>query len=75
VTCLVNDVVRQQGTTADLIFSVAQLIAHVTQVMTMEPGDILMTGTPAGVGPLQAGDHVVVRISGIGELRNPVVSS
>jgi len=75
VTCLVNDVVRQQGTTADLIFPVAQLIAHVTQVMTLEPGDVIMTGTPAGVGPLQAGDHVVVRISGIGELHNPVVSS
>jgi 2-keto-4-pentenoate hydratase/2-oxohepta-3-ene-1,7-dioic acid hydratase in catechol pathway len=75
VTCLVNDVVRQQGTTADLIFSVAHLIAHVTQVMTLEPGDIIMTGTPAGVGPLQAGDHVVVRISGIGELHNSVVSS
>ena len=52
VTCLVNGVVRQQGTTADLIFAVAQLIAYVTQVMTLEPGDIIMTGTPAGVGPV-----------------------
>ena len=73
VTCLVNGVVRQQGTTADLIFAVAQLIAYVTQVMTLEPGDIIMTGTPAGVGPLQVGDDVVVRIGGIGELHNTVV--
>lgn len=73
VTCLVNGVVRQQGTTADLIFSVAQLIVHVTQAMTLEPGDVIMTGTPAGVGPLHPGDEVVVRIGGIGELRNPVI--
>ena len=73
VTCLVNGVVRQQGTTADLIFAVAQLIAYVTQVMTLEPGDIIMTGTPAGVGPLEVGDAVVVRIGGIGELHNTVV--
>lgn len=73
VTCLVNGAVRQHGTTADLIFSVAQLIVHVTQAMTLEPGDVIMTGTPAGVGPLHPGDEVVVRISGIGELRNPVI--
>ena len=73
VTCLVNGAVRQQGTTADLIFSVAQLIVHVTQAMTLEPGDVIMTGTPAGVGPLHPGDEVVVRIGGSGELRNPVI--
>ena len=73
VTCLVNGAERQRGSTADLIFPVAQLIAYVTQAMTLEPGDVIMTGTPAGVGPLHAGDEVVVRISGIGELRNAVI--
>lgn len=70
VTCLVNGVVRQRGSTADMIFPVAQLVAYVTQAMTLEAGDVIMTGTPAGVGPLHAGDEVVVRVSGIGELRN-----
>ena len=68
----VNGEVRQQGNTSDLVFGVAELIAFITQVMTLEPGDVIMTGTPAGVGPLQPGDVVEVEIENIGVLRNPV---
>jgi 2-keto-4-pentenoate hydratase/2-oxohepta-3-ene-1,7-dioic acid hydratase in catechol pathway len=55
-----------------MVFSVATLVAFVTSIMTLEPGDILFTGTPAGVGALKAGDEVVVEIEGLGTLSNPV---
>lgn len=70
----VNGEVHQSTSTADMVFSVAELIAYISQVMTLEPGDVILTGTPAGVGPLQPGDVVEVEIEGIGTLRNPVVS-
>jgi 2-keto-4-pentenoate hydratase/2-oxohepta-3-ene-1,7-dioic acid hydratase in catechol pathway len=70
----VNGEVRQNTSTADMVFSVAELISYVSQVMTLEPGDVILTGTPSGVGPLQPGDVVEVEIEGIGTLRNPVVS-
>jgi len=70
----VNGEVRQSATTADMVFNVAELIASISQVMTLEPGDVILTGTPSGVGPLQPGDVVEVEIEGIGTLRNPVVS-
>jgi 2-keto-4-pentenoate hydratase/2-oxohepta-3-ene-1,7-dioic acid hydratase in catechol pathway len=70
----VNGEIRQSATTADMVFSVAELIAYTSQVMTLEPGDVILTGTPSGVGPLQPGDVVEVEIEGIGTLRNPVVS-
>jgi 2-keto-4-pentenoate hydratase/2-oxohepta-3-ene-1,7-dioic acid hydratase in catechol pathway len=73
VTTRVNDEMRQMGSTREMVFSVAQLIAFVSSVMTLEVGDILLTGTPAGVGPLAAGDVVEVNIEGIGTLSNPVV--
>lgn len=73
VRCLVNEQVRQQGTTADMVFGIAALVSYVSQVMTLEPGDLIATGTPAGVGPLVAGDRVVIEIEGIGLLANPVV--
>jgi len=57
-----------------MIFPVAELIRHITQVMTLEPGDVILTGTPAGIGPLQPGDRVEVEIEGIGVLENTVVS-
>ena len=57
-----------------MVFSAAELIAYISQVMTLEPGDVILTGTPSGVGPLQPGDVVEVEIEGIGTLRNPVVS-
>jgi 2-keto-4-pentenoate hydratase/2-oxohepta-3-ene-1,7-dioic acid hydratase in catechol pathway len=74
VIARVNGEVRQHGHTHDLLFPVSQLIAYTSAVMTLEPGDILLTGTPAGVGPLQAGDIVEVEVSGVGVLRNPVVT-
>ena len=58
--------------TRDMVFSVSQLISFISSVMTLEPGDILFTGTPAGVGPLKEGDEVVVEIEGLGKLSNPV---
>lgn len=72
VTCTVNGELRQMGSTRDMVFSVRQLIAYISSVMTLEPGDIILTGTPAGVGALKDGDEVVVSIEGLGELRNRV---
>jgi 2-keto-4-pentenoate hydratase/2-oxohepta-3-ene-1,7-dioic acid hydratase in catechol pathway len=72
ITCYVNGEMRQMASTRDMVFSVRQLIAFASTVMTLEAGDILMTGTPAGVGPLEAGDTVEVTVEGIGTLSNPV---
>jgi len=72
VTGRVNGEIRQQGSTADLIFDVAHLVWFVSRVMTLNPGDMISTGTPAGVGPLAAGDVVEVEVEGVGVLRNPV---
>ena len=70
-THLNGDVV-QDGTTADLIFDVPTLIAHVSSVMTLLPGDVILTGTPEGVGPMEVGDEVEVSIAGLGSLTNKV---
>ena len=72
VTCRVNGQMRQMASTRDMVFNVGTLIAYVSSVMTLEPGDLLFTGTPAGVGELKNGDEVVVEIEGLGVLRNPV---
>jgi len=72
VRCRVNGELRQDGRTRDMIFSIEELIAYVSAVMTLEPGDVLLTGTPAGVGPLLPGDRVVVEIESIGTLENEV---
>lgn len=72
IVCRVNGEVRQRGNTADMAFPVAVLIEYVSGVMTLEPGDLIATGTPAGVGPLVDGDVVEVEITGVGTLRNPV---
>jgi len=69
----VNGAVRQQARTSELLWDVPDLIAYVSQVMTLLPGDVLLTGTPAGVGPLTAGDEVSVTIESIGTLTNRVV--
>ncbi|HEY8452043.1 MAG: fumarylacetoacetate hydrolase family protein [Micromonosporaceae bacterium] len=74
VRCEVNGEVRQVGRTRDMVFDPPTLVSYVSHVMTLLPGDVLLTGTPAGVGPLRPGDRVVVRIDGVGELVNPVVS-
>jgi 2-keto-4-pentenoate hydratase/2-oxohepta-3-ene-1,7-dioic acid hydratase in catechol pathway len=73
----VNDVVRQNGSTRDMIFSVAELVAHASRLMTLEPGDVIMTGTPSGVGAasgeyLKAGDVMTVTVGTLGTLQNPV---
>ena len=71
---IVNGQARQSSSTRELIFPVAKLIEHVSRVMTLLPGDIILTGTPSGVGPLSPGDLVTVRIEGIGELTNKVIA-
>jgi 2-keto-4-pentenoate hydratase/2-oxohepta-3-ene-1,7-dioic acid hydratase in catechol pathway len=74
ITCHVGDELRQSGSTADMIFSVATVIAYASQVMTLEPGDLLLTGTPHGVGPLRDGDHLSIEVTGIGTLRARVTA-
>jgi 2-keto-4-pentenoate hydratase/2-oxohepta-3-ene-1,7-dioic acid hydratase in catechol pathway len=69
-----NGVIRQDSSTADLIFDVPSLIAFVSTHMTLEPGDVISTGTPSGVGNLAIGDAVEIEIEGIGVLRNHVVA-
>jgi 2-keto-4-pentenoate hydratase/2-oxohepta-3-ene-1,7-dioic acid hydratase in catechol pathway len=68
----VNGELRQDGTTADFIFPLDVIIQYISQVMTLEPGDVIATGTPAGVSPLQAGDVVEISVEGVGKLGNPV---
>jgi 2-keto-4-pentenoate hydratase/2-oxohepta-3-ene-1,7-dioic acid hydratase in catechol pathway len=68
----VNGQVKQNGRTSQMIFPCSTIVEFITGVMTLEPGDIILTGTPSGVGPLQAGDTVEVEIEGIGTLRNHV---
>ncbi|MGH3440901.1 MAG: fumarylacetoacetate hydrolase family protein [Nitriliruptorales bacterium] len=72
VRCLVDGEVRQDGTTADLVFDVPSLVSYVSQVMTLLPGDVVLTGTPAGVGPISPGETVRVEVEGVGVLENPV---
>jgi 2-keto-4-pentenoate hydratase/2-oxohepta-3-ene-1,7-dioic acid hydratase in catechol pathway len=70
----VNGSERQHGAARDMIFAIPTLLSYISHVMTLEPGDLVATGTPEGVGPLVAGDVVEVEIPGVGVLRNPVVS-
>jgi 2-keto-4-pentenoate hydratase/2-oxohepta-3-ene-1,7-dioic acid hydratase in catechol pathway len=72
VESYVNGERRQSSRTSQFIFGVDHLISFISQVMTLEPGDLIITGTPAGIGPMQAGDEVEVRIEGIGSLKNRV---
>jgi 2-keto-4-pentenoate hydratase/2-oxohepta-3-ene-1,7-dioic acid hydratase in catechol pathway len=72
LTTHVNQELRQMASTRDMVFSVRQLVAFISSVMTLCPGDIILTGTPAGIGPLADGDVVSITIEGIGMLRNPV---
>jgi 2-keto-4-pentenoate hydratase/2-oxohepta-3-ene-1,7-dioic acid hydratase in catechol pathway len=69
IACRVNGELRQSGSTGDMIFPVAAVIAYASQVMTLEPGDVLLTGTPSGVGPLRAGDVLEIEVPAIGGLR------
>ena len=70
----VNGQLRQNGTTVDFLFPLDLLVRFISQVMTLEPGDLIATGTPAGVGPLQPGDTVEVTVEGVGTLKNSVVN-
>jgi len=74
VRCEVNEEVRQLGRTKDMVFDVPTLVSYVSHVMTLLPGDVILTGTPAGVGPVVAGDTVTVSIEGIGVLSNRVAA-
>lgn len=68
----VNDVLKQDGNTRDFIFDVPTVLAYISEFMTLEPGDLVLTGTPEGVGPLQPGDTVAVSVEGVGTLENRV---
>jgi 2-keto-4-pentenoate hydratase/2-oxohepta-3-ene-1,7-dioic acid hydratase in catechol pathway len=74
VVTRVNGEVRQRGIGAEMVFSVPYLLAYISQTMTLEPGDIVATGTPAGVGPLRPGDTVEVEVVGCSTVSNPVIA-
>jgi 2-keto-4-pentenoate hydratase/2-oxohepta-3-ene-1,7-dioic acid hydratase in catechol pathway len=74
LTCHINSEMRQMASTRDMVFTVGQLIAFASSIMTLEPGDLILTGTPAGVSQLFPGDRVEVKIIGIGTLSNPVAA-
>jgi 2-keto-4-pentenoate hydratase/2-oxohepta-3-ene-1,7-dioic acid hydratase in catechol pathway len=72
ISCKVSGQPRQMASTRDMVFNVGKIVAFISSVMTLEPGDLIFTGTPAGVGPLNDGDIVEVDIDGLGVLSNPV---
>jgi len=72
VTC-VNGTEKQRSTSADMVFPIHELLAYISHIMTLEPGDLVATGTPAGVGPLVAGDVVEVIVGGVSRVTNPVI--
>jgi 2-keto-4-pentenoate hydratase/2-oxohepta-3-ene-1,7-dioic acid hydratase in catechol pathway len=74
IRTLVNGQVRQRGAVSDFIFSIPRLVAFISEVMTLLPGDVILTGTPAGIGPLQPGDKVKIECDQIGALENTVVA-
>ncbi|WP_022924337.1 fumarylacetoacetate hydrolase family protein [Serinicoccus marinus] len=74
ISCTVDEEVRQDGTTADMHFGIGEVIAHASAAFTLLPGDVILTGTPAGVGPITAGQRCEVEIEGIGTLANPFVA-
>lgn len=74
VVTRVNGVERQRGSAADMVFSIPDVLAYVSHIMTLEPGDLVLTGSPAGVGKLSAGDEVEVEVLGLSRVRNPVTT-
>jgi 2-keto-4-pentenoate hydratase/2-oxohepta-3-ene-1,7-dioic acid hydratase in catechol pathway len=74
VASYLNGELKQKSSTANLIFNIAKIVEFVTSIMTLEPGDLIATGTPSGVGPMQPGDEIAIEIQGIGRLVNPVVA-
>jgi len=75
VEMLLNGQVVQSSSTSNMIFNVFELVSFISQIMTLLPGDVIMTGTPPGVGPVKPGDRTEVRIEGIGTLRNQVTGA
>lgn len=75
IECRVNGAVRQHGFSRDMAFPIPFLLAYISRIMTLEPGDLVATGTPEGVGPLRPGDVVEVEITDVGVLRNPVAAA
>ncbi|MEA2763089.1 MAG: hypothetical protein QOD47_2373, partial [Gemmatimonadaceae bacterium] len=75
VVTRVNGVERQRGKSSEMVFSIPSLLAYISRIMTLEPGDLVATGTPAGVGPLNPGDVVEVEIPGVSRVTNPVQES
>ena len=67
-----NDELKQSSNTSDLIFKIPELVAFISETMTLYPGDVILTGTPSGIGPMAVGDIVTVEIEGIGRLSNMV---
>jgi 2-keto-4-pentenoate hydratase/2-oxohepta-3-ene-1,7-dioic acid hydratase in catechol pathway len=74
IVCRVDGEIRQSGSTADMVFGVGEIVSYTSRVMTLLPGDVILTGTPAGVGPLVPGNRVEVEIERIGALVNPVIA-
>jgi len=72
LSCRVNGVTKQASNTNDLVFDIPTLVSYISQVMTLEPGDVVMTGTPSGIAPVQRGDVMEIEIEGIGVLKNTV---
>ena len=72
ITCRVDAEMRQMASTHEMVFTIPQLVAFISSVMTLQPGDVILTGSPAGSGPIEHGNHVEVSIEGIGTLTNPV---
>ncbi len=74
ITCHVGEALRQMASTRDMVFTIPRLIVFISSIMTLEPGDIILTGTPAGVGDLVTGANVSITIEGLGTLVNPVIA-
>jgi 2-keto-4-pentenoate hydratase/2-oxohepta-3-ene-1,7-dioic acid hydratase in catechol pathway len=75
VVTRVNGVERQRGRSSEMAFSIPMLLAYISRIMTLEPGDLVATGTPSGVGPLAAGDEVEIEVVGLSSVRSPVRAS
>ena len=74
VASRVNGEVKQDGPASDMVFDIPTIVAHISAIMTLEPGDLIATGTPHGIGPLSPGDEVVIEVRGVGSVANPVVA-
>jgi 2-keto-4-pentenoate hydratase/2-oxohepta-3-ene-1,7-dioic acid hydratase in catechol pathway len=74
IRCYVNGELRQEGNTSLMLYSIGHVLAYISQFITLEPGDLILTGTPSGVGPVKPGDVMTVEVEGLGKLENPVIA-